>query len=182
LETDLEKKQQQHSKKFYHVRESKGKAMKTIGIALILLVYCSCNKPKPQVVSWNEWPRFPVATTKISTSTPTKNTIMPMPMDSKAVELIKKEAIARHLHLSISCNEDPTADAFTGEMWTDKGNNTYNPIFVEEGGIPSWTAWGNTQDSVARQLLSLVKGQPNFYPKHKRSAIQHRQCPEPIHM
>lgn len=154
--------------------------MKTTGIVLVLLICCSCDKPKPQS------PTTPVTTAttaKDNTSTDTSSTIvMPMPMDSKAIELIKKKAIARHLHLSILCNENPTEDAFTGEMWPDKGNNTYNPLFIEEGGIPSWVARGNTQDSVADQLLSLIDGQPNFHPQHKRSAMQHRQCPEPIHI
>lgn len=107
---------------------------------------------------------------------------MEMPVDSTSVAKFKQEAAARKLHFFIICNEDPDDDPFYGEAWSaDSPHDSYNPKFIEEGGVPSWTVRGKSPDTVARLLYEAVRTrEPDFIPKHKRVPEKGRQCPRPI--
>lgn len=108
--------------------------------------------------------------------------LVPEPSDKDKIALLRAEAHKRGLRWYVHCAEiQPTPhDKFFASA-TDKREKPGAGQYIEQGALPWWAEYGETQADAAYKLYFSIQQAPNVYPYHRPAEEHdHKFCPPEI--
>lgn len=177
--------------------------MKAACLIVLAVVMCGCQKPQtqsnvihpdkegtwgPQGTATSTMPCTPANNCTYATTTGTITG--DVHKEPTWIAQLRAEAAKRRLRWTVECSHlnddgDTPEEAYIARAHLFGSPKEHdNDIYIEDGAVPAWFAFGPNATVAARELLGAIQGPPNDVPEHrpveKRKVPPNHQCQSPI--